>query len=256
MGIFSKKDKVKAQYNAWSLPSLSPYVKNLSHSNSGEHVEQTTKKLINTLTGTYRSHSALLYQADRNFDAIISKLMDEISINTVPQPLQHKQTLVIDGGRLAYISPATYNQVLENTVKEIKQRHTSYLVCIGDFDQLMESESGRRVLYLENILLPLLSSGIIQLLCEIPVDIYNQQKNYSPSLRQRLYPVVIDALERQKAYELLQTLKNNFESYYHHKVENPYDNLARGEYSILNPEHCNEIINLARKTWKSQQVAY
>ena len=205
------------------MPTLSEYGTNLTQQALEGRLDPVVgrkkqiERVIQILGRRTKNNPCLIGEPGVGKTAVAEGLAQKISCGDVPETIEGKQVVTLDMGLL--VAGTKYRGEFEERLKklmdEIKQ-NDDIILMIDEVHTLIGAGAAEGAIDAANILKPALARGELQCIGATTLDEYRKHIEKDPALERRFQPVVVPEPSIDETFEILQGLRERYES--HHKL--------------------------------------
>ena len=204
-----------------SIPNLLKYGKNISaKAERGEldpviGREKETERVIRILSRRTKNNPCLIGEAGVGKTAIIEGLALRIAHGKVPPRLAGKIIISVD--LTSMVAGAKYRGDFEERIKNIMNeaaKNKSVILFVDEIHTIVGAGSAEGAIDAANIMKPELSRGEIQLIGATTLSEYKKYIEKDAALERRFQPVLIEEPSIEGTINILEGLKERYESYH------------------------------------------
>ncbi|MFH1283249.1 MAG: ATP-dependent Clp protease ATP-binding subunit [bacterium] len=181
--------------------------------------EMEIERLIQILSRRTKNNPVLIGDPGVGKTAIVEGLAQKISKGDIPELLHNKRVMTLD---LAAVVAGTkyrgeFEQRLKNIMEEIRRSKNSIIIFIDELHTVIGAGAAEGAIDASNMLKPALSRGELQCIGATTLDEYRKHIEHDAALERRFQPINVDPPTVEQTIEILEGLKDKYES--HHKVK-------------------------------------
>src|SRR5258705_655787 len=179
--------------------------------------EKEIERVIQILSRRQKNNPALIGEPGVGKTAIVEGLAQRIIAGEVPETLQGKRLLTLDGGSL--VAGTKYRGEFEERLKKIIEEIRSSQDCIILIDEvhtLVGAGAAAGAVDAANILKPALSRGELQCIGATTLDEYRKYIEKDAALQRRFQEVIVREPSIEETLEILKGIRERYET--HHRL--------------------------------------
>ena len=173
-------------------------------------------RVIQVLGRRTKNNPVLVGEPGVGKTAIVEGLAQRIVQGDVPETLAGKRLVSLD---LASIVAGTkyrgeFEQRLKTIIDEIRKAKNSIIIFIDELHTVIGAGAAEGAIDAANILKPALARGELQCVGATTFDEYRKHIEHDPALERRFQPVIVDPPSVEETIDILQGLKEKYESHH------------------------------------------
>jgi ATP-dependent Clp protease ATP-binding subunit ClpC len=173
-------------------------------------------RVIEILSRRTKNNPVLIGKSGVGKTAIVEELASEIAGGNVPDILKNKRVLALDLSGL--VAGTKYRGEFEKRLKalvdEIIAAQRNIILFIDELHTLAEAGEATGAIDAADILKPALARGELQVVGATTLEEYQKYVEKDQTLERRFQPVIIEEPNAEQTLEILQGLKQKYESYH------------------------------------------
>jgi ATP-dependent Clp protease ATP-binding subunit ClpC len=175
------------------------------------------ERVVQILSRRTKNNPVLIGEPGVGKTAIAEGLAQQIVNNTIPDILKGKRVVALDlSGMLAGTKyRGEFEERLKGAMEEIR-KNGDIILFIDELHTIIGAGAAEGAIDAANILKPALARGEIQAVGATTLDEYRKHIEKDAALERRFQPVMVDEPTIQESIEILNGLRERYES--HHKV--------------------------------------
>ncbi|WP_297392678.1 ATP-dependent Clp protease ATP-binding subunit [uncultured Peptoniphilus sp.] len=193
--------------------------------------EKEIKRVIQVLSRRTKNNPVLIGEPGVGKTAIAEGLAAEIVAGNVPELMKDKVILTLDISQL--IAGSKYRGDFEERLKNVTNeaaKNKNIILFIDEMHVIIGAGSAEGSLDASNILKPLLTKSILQVMGATTISEYRKKIEKDTAFERRLMPIMVDEPSVEDSIKILKGLKNIYED--HHNVTIPDETIeAAVKYS-------------------------
>ena len=193
--------------------------------------EKEIKRVIQVLSRRTKNNPVLIGEPGVGKTAIAEGLAAEIVAGNVPELMKDKVILTLDISQL--IAGSKYRGDFEERLKNVTNeaaKNKNIILFIDEMHVIIGAGSAEGSLDASNILKPLLTKSILQVMGATTISEYRKKIEKDTAFERRLMPIMVDEPSVKDSIKILKGLKNIYED--HHNVTIPDETIeAAVKYS-------------------------
>ena len=180
--------------------------------------DKEIKRVMQVLCRRTKSNPVLIGEPGVGKTAVVEGLANKIASGTAPEPLQDKRIIQINMGNIVAGTKyrGEFEERLKKIVKELTDSNGDVILFVDEVHTLIGAGSAEGTTDAANILKPVLSRGVFQLIGATTQDEYRKYVEKDAALERRFQPVQVDEPSVDDAILILRGLKDRYET--HHQV--------------------------------------
>ncbi len=180
--------------------------------------EKEIKRLMQVLCRRTKSNPVLIGDPGVGKTAVVEGLASRIANGTVPDILQDKRIIQLNMGNLVAGTKyrGEFEERLKKIVKELTDSKGDVILFVDEVHTIIGAGSAEGTTDAANILKPILSRGVFQLIGATTMDEYRKYVEKDAAFERRFQPVQVDEPPVEDAILILRGLKDRYEN--HHQV--------------------------------------
>ncbi len=189
--------------------------------------EKEISRLIQILSRRTKNNPCLVGDPGVGKTAIIEGLSKKIADGNVPDILKSKKIVCLDLSSM--VAGSKYRGEFENRIKKVMEEviaHKNIILFIDELHTLIGAGGAEGALDTSNILKPALARGEIQVIGATTIDEYRKRIEKEQALERRFQQIVIEEPNEKEAIEMLNVLKEKYESHHDVVIKNEAIDLA------------------------------
>src|SRR5690554_3614029 len=179
--------------------------------------EKEIERVIQILSRRTKNNPVLIGEPGVGKTAAVEGLAQRIVDGNIPELLKNKRVVTLDlSGMVAGAKyRGEFEERLKSVMNEIKQSG-NVILFIDEMHTIIGAGGAEGAIDASNILKPSLARGEIQIIGATTIEEYRKYIEKDAALERRFQPVVIDEPSEEESIQILQGLKDTYES--HHQV--------------------------------------
>lgn len=185
----------------------------------GREVE--LNRTVQILNRRSKNNPVLLGEPGVGKTALAEGLASRIVAGEVPQKLQDMEVYLLD--MTAMVAGTQFRGQFENRMKGVvdeASKEGNIILVIDELHNIMGAGDAEGAMNAANILKPALARGEIRVLGSTTLDEYRRFVEKDSALERRFQKVIIDPPSAEEALEILEGLRERFETHHHVKYPN------------------------------------
>ena len=176
-------------------------------------------RVIQVLSRRTKNNPVLIGEAGVGKTAIVEGLAQKIIISDVPENLLNKRVVALDLGAMIAGSRfrGEFEERLKAAMEEIQRAQGEIILFIDELHTVVGAGSAQGAMDASNMLKPALARGELQCVGATTLDEYRQYIERDAALERRFAPVFVDEPSAEETIEMLQGLRERYET--HHSVK-------------------------------------
>lgn len=211
----------RAARGAKRMSMLDEYGKNLTRSAIDGELDpvigraQEIERVVQILSRRTKNNPVLIGEPGVGKTAIVEGIAQLIAADLVPETLRGKQLYTLDLTGMVAGSKyrGEFEERMRQVIEEIKARG-DVIIFIDELHTLVGAGSAEGSIDGANILKPALARGEVQTIGATTLDEYRKYFEKDAALERRFQPIQVKEPSTQEAYEILQGLRDSYESYH------------------------------------------
>ena len=195
----------------------------LAHQNKIDPVigrEKEIERAVQIMSRRTKNNPVLIGDPGVGKTSVAEGLAANIATGNVPEALKNKVIYTLDMGAL--LAGAKYRGEFEERIKQVVDevmKHGNIILFIDELHTIIGAGStGESTIDASNILKPVLSRGEIQVIGATTIDEYRKNIEKDAALERRFQKVMIEEPSREDTINILNGLKEKYESYHNVKI--------------------------------------
>ncbi|MFA5160864.1 MAG: ATP-dependent Clp protease ATP-binding subunit [Elusimicrobiales bacterium] len=181
--------------------------------------ENEIERLVQILARRTKNNPVLIGEPGVGKTAIVEGLAQKIASGEVSDILAGKRLLTVD---LASVVAGTkyrgeFEQRLKSIIDEIRKARNQIIMFIDELHTIIGAGAAEGAIDASNMLKPALARGELQCIGATTFDEYRKHIEHDPALERRFQPIIVDPPSVEETVEILQGLKNRYET--HHRIK-------------------------------------
>jgi ATP-dependent Clp protease ATP-binding subunit ClpC len=177
------------------------------------------ERLVQILARRTKNNPVLIGEPGVGKTAIVEGLAQKIASGDVSDILNGKRLLSVD---LASVVAGTkyrgeFEQRLKSIIDEIRKAKNQIIIFIDELHTIIGAGAAEGAIDASNMLKPALARGELQCIGATTFDEYRKHIEHDPALERRFQPIIVDPPSVEETVEILQGLKEKYESHHHIK---------------------------------------
>jgi len=176
-------------------------------------------RLIQILCRRNKNNPLLLGDPGVGKTAIVEGLAKKISQHDVPEILKNKIIYTLDLSLL--VAGTSFRGEFENRLKQIineVKKNPNIILFIDEIHNIIGAGSATGSMDAASILKPALARGEIRCIGATTPEDYKKNIENDPALERRFQPIIVNQPNVEKTIEILQGIKNNYETFHQVKI--------------------------------------
>lgn len=211
----------RAARGAKRMSMLDEYGKNLTRSAIDGELDpvigraQEIERVVQILSRRTKNNPVLIGEPGVGKTAIVEGIAQLIAADLVPETLRGKQLYTLDLTGMVAGSKyrGEFEERMRQVIEEIKARG-DVIIFIDELHTLVGAGSAEGSIDGANILKPALARGEVQTIGATTLDEYRKYFEKDAALERRFQPIQVKEPSTQEAYEILEGLRDSYESYH------------------------------------------
>ncbi len=211
----------RAARGAKRMSMLDEYGKNLTRSAIDGELDpvigraQEIERVVQILSRRTKNNPVLIGEPGVGKTAIVEGIAQLIAADLVPETLRGKQLYSLDLTGMVAGSKyrGEFEERMRQVIEEIKARG-DVIIFIDELHTLVGAGSAEGSIDGANILKPALARGEVQTIGATTLDEYRKYFEKDAALERRFQPIQVKEPSTQEAYEILEGLRDSYESYH------------------------------------------
>jgi len=181
--------------------------------------ETEIERLVQILARRTKNNPVLIGEPGVGKTAIVEGLAQKIASGDVSDVLSGKRLLTLD---LASVVAGTkyrgeFEQRLKSIIDEIRKAKSQVILFVDELHTVIGAGAAEGAIDASNMLKPALARGELQCIGATTFDEYRKHIERDPALERRFQPIIVDPPTVEQAIEILNGLKDKYET--HHRVK-------------------------------------
>ncbi|MDD2773331.1 MAG: ATP-dependent Clp protease ATP-binding subunit, partial [Elusimicrobiales bacterium] len=181
--------------------------------------ETEMERLVQILARRTKNNPVLIGEPGVGKTAIVEGLAQKIAAGDVSDILSGKRLLSVD---LASVVAGTkyrgeFEQRLKSIIDEIRKAKNQIIIFIDELHTIIGAGAAEGAIDASNMLKPALARGELQCIGATTFDEYRKHIEHDPALERRFQPIIVEPPSVEETVEILQGLKEKYESHHHIK---------------------------------------
>lgn len=211
----------RAARGAKRMSMLDEYGKNLTRSALDGELDpvigraQEIERVVQILSRRTKNNPVLIGEPGVGKTAIVEGIAQLIAADLVPETLRGKQLYTLD--LTGMVAGAKYRGEFEERMRQIIEEIKSrgdVIIFIDELHTLVGAGSAEGSIDGANILKPALARGEVQTIGATTLDEYRKYFEKDAALERRFQPIQVKEPSTQEALEILEGLRDSYESYH------------------------------------------
>ena len=179
--------------------------------------EKEIKRVIQVLSRRTKNNPVLIGEPGVGKTAIAEGLALKIFKGDVPQIMADKKIMTLDVSALIAGSKyrGDFEERLKNVVKEA-ENNKNIILFIDEMHVIIGAGAAEGAMDASNILKPMLTRGVIQIICATTISEYRKHIEKDPAFERRLMPITVEEPNVEDSIKILMGIKDKYED--HHNV--------------------------------------
>ncbi|HRN68209.1 MAG TPA: AAA family ATPase [Promineifilum sp.] len=176
-------------------------------------------RVIQVLSRRTKNNPVLIGEAGVGKTAIVEGLAQKIIVSDVPENLLNKRVVALDLGAMIAGSRfrGEFEERLKAAMEEIQRAQGEIILFIDELHTVVGAGSAQGAMDASNMLKPALARGELQCVGATTLDEYRQYIERDAALERRFAPVFVDEPSAEETIQMLQGLRERYET--HHSVK-------------------------------------
>jgi ATP-dependent Clp protease ATP-binding subunit ClpC len=176
-------------------------------------------RVIQVLSRRTKNNPVLIGEAGVGKTAIVEGLAQKIAEDDVPEILLGKRVVSLDLGAMIAGTRfrGEFEERLKTAIEEIQRAQGEIILFIDELHTVVGAGAAQGAVDASNMMKPALARGELQCVGATTLDEYRQYIERDAALERRFAPVFVDEPTVEETIEMLQGLRDRYES--HHNVK-------------------------------------
>lgn len=178
--------------------------------------DKEIKRIIQVLSRRTKNNPVLIGEPGVGKTAIAEGLAAEIVAGNVPEVMKNKVILTLDISAL--IAGSKYRGDFEERLKNVTNeasKNKNIILFIDEMHVIIGAGSAEGSLDASNILKPMLTKSILQVIGATTISEYRQKIEKDTAFERRLMPIMVDEPSVSDSIKILEGLKDIYEEHHH-----------------------------------------
>lgn len=209
--------------------------------------DKEVKRILEILSRRTKNNPILIGEAGVGKTAIVEELSRVIATNEVNNCLKNKKIISLDMASL--VSGTKYRGEFEERIKNILREledNENIIVFIDELHTLVGAGGAEGAIDASNIIKPALARNKMRLIGATTISEYKKYIETDSALDRRLQKVIVDEPTQQETLEILNKLKNIYESFHKVSISNEviYKIIELSEKYIYDRKYPDKAIDI------------
>ncbi len=176
-------------------------------------------RVIQVLSRRTKNNPVLIGEAGVGKTAIVEGLAQKIADDDVPEILLGKRVVSLDLGAMIAGTRfrGEFEERLKTAIEEIQRAQGEIILFIDELHTVVGAGAAQGAVDASNMMKPALARGELQCIGATTLDEYRQYIERDAALERRFAPIFVDEPTVEETIEMLQGLRDRYES--HHNVK-------------------------------------
>ncbi len=224
-GYYGRPEGGTGQYRSYGSSLLDEFGRNLTRMAREGKLdpvigrEKEIERVIQILSRRTKNNPVLVGEPGVGKTAVVEGLAQKISNGDVPELLKNKEIYTLDLGALVAGSKyrGEFEERLKKVMKEIRERG-DVILFVDEMHNLVGAGAAEGAIDAASILKPALARGEIQTIGATTLDEYRKHVEKDAALERRFQPIQVGEPSVQETVEILEGLRDRYESHHHVKI--------------------------------------